>query len=105
MTNQKIQHEALSRATQGQSLTNYPAIFRGFEAKGIPSDQINPRENVFSYSAWQALGRQVKRGEHGVKILTLRTVTKEDKKTGKKSTFTMPWRVTVFHVSQTEEIK
>ncbi len=62
--------EALTRAVSGQSLTNFPAIFQGFAAKGIPESEIKPRENVFTFDAWKALGRVVRRGEHGVKVVT-----------------------------------
>jgi hypothetical protein len=48
---QEIQAQALSRAISGQSLTNYTAIYEGFAAKGIPSDQIQPRVNVLSFNA------------------------------------------------------
>src|SRR5262249_52445639 len=43
---EEMQLEALSRAASGQSLTNLPAIFHGFMAKGIPEADIRPRENV-----------------------------------------------------------
>jgi hypothetical protein len=66
-TKKEMQNEALTRASSRQSLSNWPAIFAGFMAKGIPETDIKPRENVFTYHAWQALGRQVRRGEHGVK--------------------------------------
>jgi hypothetical protein len=42
---------------------NYGAIFQGFMEKGIPESEILPRENVFTYHAWRALGRQVRRGQ------------------------------------------
>jgi hypothetical protein len=64
---EQMQQEALSRAASGSSLTNWPAIIHGFMAKGIPEADIRPRENIFTYHAWRALGRQVRRGEHGVK--------------------------------------
>lgn len=106
MQSTTIQHEALSRAVQGQSVCNYASIFTGFMAKGIPESEILPRENVFTYNAWKALGRQVRKGEHGVKCLTF--VVCEDKKAeekdGKKHSFRRPWTTTVFHVSQTEAI-
>src|SRR5260370_419639 len=102
MTNQAIQQEALSRAVSGQSLANYPDIYAGFIAKGIPENEIKPRENIFTFQAWKALGRYVRRGEHGVKVATVRTVTKTDKATGEKETYSMPWSSTVFHISQTE---
>jgi hypothetical protein len=99
------QVEALSRAVNGLSLANYPSIFGGFMAKGIPQPEIRPRENVFTYQAWRALGRQVRRGEHGVKVVTFIECNKEDKETGEKQAFRRPWTTTVFHVSQTDPIE
>lgn len=99
-----IQQESLERARFGQSVSNYPAIYRGFAEKGIPESEINPRENIFTYAAWKALGRQVRRGEHGVKVMTVRTGTKRDTRTGEESRYSFPTRSTVFHVSQTEAI-
>ena len=61
----EVQAEALGRAAQGQSLINYPEIFRGMMAKGIPEADIRPRENVFTFNAWRALGRTVRKGEPG----------------------------------------
>jgi hypothetical protein len=107
----EIQQEALSRAYAGQSFTNWPAIFAGFTAKGIPESEIKPRENVLTYHAWRALGRQVRRGEHGVKVTTY---VKAEKKTGETDPATgeekrvgirRPWLATVFHVSQTDPIQ
>jgi hypothetical protein len=69
-TPEQVQQEALSRAVGGQSLGNWPTIIAGLVAKGIPADDVRPRENVFTYHAWRALGRQVRRGEHGVKVVT-----------------------------------
>src|SRR5262245_59848433 len=66
----EMQQEALSRAIGGQALTNWPAIIHGCGAKGIPESDIPRAENVFTYHAWRALGRQVRRGEHGVKVVT-----------------------------------
>jgi hypothetical protein len=68
-------------------------------AKGIPEDQIIPRVNVFSYNAWKANGRQVRKGEHGVKCLTFITKTGKNGREERR-----PWTVTVFHVSQTEPV-
>ncbi len=98
MSTQAIQFEALSRARSSQSISNYTAILRGFIAKGIPESEISPRENVFTFNAWKALGRVVRKGEHGVRILTF--ITTKDKRTGQESR--RPWSTTVFHVSQTE---
>ena len=103
---EETRREALSRAIQGQSLSNFPAIFAGFAAKGIPESEIKPRENVFTFNAWRALGRTVRRGEHGVKVVTfIDCQAKEtDEKTGEKESFRRPWTTTVFHVSQTEPL-
>ena len=99
--------ESLKRAVHGQSFSNFPAIFQGFVAKGIPESEIKPRENVFTFQAWKALGRVVRRGEHGVKVTTfIESKGKEiDSDTGERKIFRRPWTTTVFHVSQTEELK
>ena len=93
--------ESLNRAKNGDSLANYQAILQGFADKGIPANDIIPRENVFTYNAWKALGRQVNKGEHGVKVVTW--IDAKDKITG------LPTKLcrssTVFHVSQTEPIQ
>jgi hypothetical protein len=52
--------EALDRAKSSASFTNYPAIYQGLLAKGIRGEEIKPRENVFTFNAWKALGRCVK---------------------------------------------
>jgi hypothetical protein len=114
---EQIQQEALSRAVTGQALTNWPAILHGFMAKGIPEHEIRPRENVFTYHAWRALGRQVRRGEHGVKVVTFVTTKGKEDKDGvatndldetdkpQRGGVRRPWTATVFHVSQTDPIE
>ncbi len=96
--------ESLGRARSGQSWSNYPAIIQGFAAKGIPESEIEPRVNVFTYRAWRALGRQVKRGEHGIRVVTFIPVEeKRSPSTGQitRAAGKRPWTATVFHVSQT----
>jgi N-terminal domain of anti-restriction factor ArdC len=96
--------EALMRAVSGQTMSNYPAIYQGFMARGIPESEIKPRENVFTFEAWKALGRYVRKGEHGVKVVTfIETKSKEiDQDTGEAKIIRRPWTTTVFHISQTE---
>jgi hypothetical protein len=94
----EIQHEALARARGGISVANYAAIVEGFTRKGIAPNEILPRTNVFTYNAWKALGRQVRKGEKGVRCLTFISTT--DKTTGESRR--RPWHTTVFHVSQTD---
>ena len=99
MENQEMQQEALGRARVGQSAINYAAIFAGFMARGIQEADIKPRENVFTFNAWRALGKSVKRGEHGVKIITgLHGPKKQTDWTDKG--FIFPRSATVFHGSQ-----
>ena len=116
MTTQERRAEALTRACTGQTLSNYPAIFQGFMAMGIPESDIRPRENVFTYEAWKALGRHVRKGQHGVKVVTF--ITTESGKSQEPQTETpdgvdaqqptkpakhsRPWTTAVFHVSQTD---
>ena len=100
----ETRREALQRAVSGQTMSNYPAIFHGFIAKGIPESEIKPRENVFTFEAWKALGRYVRKGEHGVKVVTfIETKSKElDRDTSEPKIIRRPWTTTVFHISQTE---
>src|SRR5229473_5359722 len=104
---EEARQEALLRAVSGQSFSNFPAIFQGFAAKGIPESEIKPRENVFTFQAWKALGRVVRQGEHGVKVVTfIDCQSKEtDRDTGERKIFRRPWTTTVFHISQTEPLK
>src|SRR5216684_719758 len=106
-SNKEVRQEALTRAVSGQSFSNFPAIFQGFAAKGIPESEIKPRENVFTFDAWRALGRTVRRGEHGVKVVTfIDCRSKEtDPDTGERKIIRRPWTTTVFHVSQTDPLK
>ena len=104
---QRMQAEALARAQDGQTWSNYPAIIDGFSARGIPVDQIRPRENVFTYNAWRALGRYVRKGEHGVRVVTFRQDVVKDKQedgSEKIKVKSRPWYATVFHISQTEKV-
>lgn len=103
----EVQALSLDRAKHGKSFSNYPAIIQGFTALGIPETDILPRRNVFTYQAWRALGRQVRKGVHGVKIRTFIPVDIKDKdeKTGdvKIKTVNKRRNTTVFHLSQTDE--
>ena len=97
--------EALDRATGNNSTANYGAIYDGFTAKGIAPEEIKPRENVFTYEAWKALGRYVKRGEHGVKVFTY-IPTREERDDSGNVTRQAGKRfkaATVFHISQTDK--
>ena len=100
--NHEIAAEALDRARNGNSMGNYATIFAGFEAKGIPANDIRPRENILTFHAWKALGRVVKKGEHGVKVVTYIVTRSTDPRDGKEKTLRKMKAATVFHISQTE---
>ena len=109
MKAKELQAEALTRATCGLSTANYTTIVHGFMAKGIAPDEIIPRENVLTYHAWRALGRQVRKGEHGVRVLTFVPTGKEKADAAgtegrKNRSGVRPWSSTVFHISQTDPI-
>lgn len=97
-----MQQEALDHARQSDSTANYAAIFQGFAAKGI--EDIQPRVNVFTFHAWKALGRQVRNGEHGIKVCTWIPMTKKDDSGEAQPIGRKPKMTTVFHVSQTDPI-
>ena len=97
--------EALDRATGNNSTSNYGAIYDGFCAMGIDSEDIKPRENVFTFDAWKALGRFVKRGQHGVKVFTYIPVRERRDASGvitqvEGKRFKA---ATVFHITQTDK--
>ena len=105
MTKEEKSREALARATSGQSTGNYAAIFEGFMAKGVPIEDIRPRENVLTFRAWLALGRVVRKGEHGVRILSVIDLASKDENEsqGKRRRKARP--TTVFHISQTTPLE
>lgn len=100
-----LEAQALANAMGGQSMANYAAIFEGFEALGIAPADVRPRENVFTFNAWRALGRVVRKGQHGVHIVTVIPCTKKDRATGEGVAVRKIRRTTVFHVTQTEPLQ
>ena len=104
MDKSQIQDEALARARGNMSVANFPAVYAGFMERGIPESEIHPRENVLTFHAWRALGRTVKRGEHGVHILMWISCEKRDDQGEVIDTFKRPKPATVFHISQTQAL-
>jgi len=98
--------EALHRAQTSSSVINEQIVIAAFCQRGIAPEQIVPRVNVLTYDAWLAMGRQVRKGEHGVHVWTYITGTRTetDAETGetRKAGFRKPKRVAVFHISQTD---
>lgn len=90
--------ESLSRAIGTLQSQNDSVVEMHYAALGI---HATPRVDVFTYNAWQALGRQVRKGEHGCRLTVWihpsPSATNKEPKPFPKST-------TVFHVSQTDAI-
>ena len=82
---------------------NCEFVVKEFSNRGIPVDEIKPKENVFTFGKWIRQGRSVRKGETGVKICWLAPMIKETKN-GEKQTFRVISR-SVFHISQTEKIQ
>lgn len=100
---------ALERAQSSQSAANDAIVIEAFASRGgISAGDVEPRVNVLTYRAWRAKGRQVRRGEKGVKVTTWveRSVEETDPRTGRTETKVSryPRAATVFHISQTDSI-
>ncbi|MEO5774701.1 MAG: ArdC family protein [Sphingomicrobium sp.] len=110
LSRSEVATKALRNAMTSESSMNYAAIYEGFEAMGIPAAVILPRQTVFSYNAWHALGRQVRKGEHGVKVVTWieakgkKAAACDDQASDGAKPHKFPRTVTVFHLSQTDVI-
>ncbi|WP_434077480.1 ArdC family protein [Pseudomonas aeruginosa] len=108
----EIQAKALQNALADRSAANYETIVDEFMQRGIPPEEITPRVNIFTYHAWRALGRQVRKGEKGVKILSMAPITRRaddndaqaDQGEGKPARM-RPVPAVVFHISQTDPIE
>ena len=50
---------------------NCDFVVKEFSNRGIPVDEIKPKENVFTFGKWIKRGRSVRKGETGVKICWL----------------------------------
>ena len=91
--------EALDRARNGTSAYNDASVVAAFLDRGIPERDILPRINCLSYGAWQAEGRQVQKGERGVKVRTW--VPAKDTHGNVIKGKSYPRMASGFHVSQT----
>ncbi len=106
-TTKETPAEALARIQNGFS-KNDALVIALFAARGIDPETIEPRENMLTYRAWQAKGRQVCRGERSVRISTYIPIpAKLDPVTGKviEPASSRPWTAAVFHVSQTKAVQ
>lgn len=93
--------KSLDNAVSRTSTKNYPAIIQGFAAMGIPAENVFPRENVFTFNAWVALGRKVREGEQGVVVVTYVGCRGGHAKAGGG---VRPVSTHLYHISQTAPI-
>lgn len=92
--------ESLSRATSGHSIRNDVAVIQAFAERGIAA---NPRIDVFTFNAWRALNRHVRKGEKSVHVPTIIYVPEKTDDTGKKTKgYARKKTACLFHVSQTD---
>lgn len=94
--------ESVNRAQSSTSIANDLAVIASFAARGIPEAEIKPRVNVFTFNGWKALGRFVRKGEHGVRLSTVVAAERENPETGETESTRRVVTTYVFHVSQTE---
>lgn len=99
----KTYQDSLARAENGMVNENYRIIIEELVARGVPEADITPRVNVLTYNAWQAKGRQVRRGEKSVRISVVGYRGPSKTEEGDEGTY---FRKTafVFHISQTDPI-
>lgn len=97
---------SVARAQSNASLKNDLAVIEGFAERGIRAE---PRVDVFTFNGWLALGRRVRKGEHGVrlgvKVATSKAVLDEVTGQERRVESSFLKGVTVFHISQTEVAK
>lgn len=86
----KAGQATVNKAQRGMSIHNDTIVIAAFQERGI---EATPRVDVFTFNAWLAKGRVVRKGQKGVKIVTF-----FEKPDGTK----VSRSVTVFHVSQTD---
>ena len=58
--------------------------------------ECSPYEDVFTYQRWQAQQMQVQRGEHGIKIMSVRSYDKTDDDTGETKSRKYMGKASVF---------
>jgi hypothetical protein len=99
-----MQANALQRAQTGTSIQNEMIVLMEFQSRGIPANQMHPRENCLTFHAWKAKGRSVMKGEHGVKVDTYFPRIETDLSTGQERECLVRRTAVIFHESQTRAL-
>ena len=100
--------EGVERIASGEEFRRYLAFsarFHRYSARNclLILAQRPGASRVAGYRRWQQLGRQVRRGEEGIRILAPVSRTVEDEGTGEKARALVGFKVaSVFDVSQTD---
>lgn len=91
-----------ARSFDSFSLANAALAVSELTARGVCDGTCQPYTDILTYRRWQALGMQVKRGEHGVhlSVFVKSETTDED---GTVSTRRFPTGTTVFCRHQVKE--
>lgn len=93
-----LQTAALERAQGGKTCGNDLLVIAAFAARGIDA---HPRVDVFTFAAWKALHRHVRRNEHGVHVASYAR-RQEVKPDGTTAEHSFPTSAVVFHITQTD---
>lgn len=104
---QERNRQALQNAQGNPSMSNFGVVIEAFAARGFDPCDIDTKVNVLTYNAWQALGRQVRRGEKSVKVTTWAPIQDQDTPPAgtTPSVRLRPVTACLFHISQTDPAK
>ena len=82
------------------SVNNAAEITSALALRGC---SCQPYKDVFTFNRWKALGRHVKKGEHGIRLSVMTETEQEDRETGEVKTRKVMHRAYVFCACQVEE--
>lgn len=77
------------------SVANAAQALHQLNDSGACQGSCQPYEDIFTYNRWQALGYQVRKGEHGAKLAIIIANEQEDEE-GRVKRVSRPWATTVF---------
>lgn len=108
-TKQEKQCEALERGRRYRVGGNDLRVITEFQGRGMNPHDIEtfgPDQNVWTYDAWQALGRQVRKGEKSVRITVYGSYESKERneKTGEPIIKSCRSTACLFHITQTDAI-
>ena len=99
---ESIKEEEEPTMNTSKDTENCSIVKSGFLERGLSEEDIQPKENVFTYRKWLGLGRQVKKGEKGLSITWLAPMKRKE---GDERKGCRLLTRSVFHITQTEPIE